>query len=178
MDDYLFAYQKGNNFDLPALFNDDYLRAIKLLWNNKHYVSAMKLLMSTLDTVGYLEFGDKPGSFQAWLTDYANLGELGVTADELWELRNSLLHMTNLDSRRVVSGKVSRLMFYIGQLPEGHPPGDEEAKYLGMWQLIQCVAQAMSAYCNSFNVDPAKFRTFAERYDRVISDVRYLEFEV
>lgn len=40
-------------------------------------------------------------------------------------------------------------MFYIGHLPEGLPPDDAEAKYLGMWQLIQCVAQAVGAYCNS-----------------------------
>ncbi len=178
MDDYLMSYLKGNSFDLAALFNDDYFRAVKLLWNNKHYVSAMKLLMSAVDTFGYLEHGDKPGSFQAWLTEYAELGKLGVSADELWELRNSLLHMTNLDSRRVASGKVRRLMFYIGHLPDGHPPGEAEAKYLGMWQLIQCVAQAMGKWCNSFNLNPAKSGVFFERYDRVISDVRYLEFEV
>jgi len=178
MDDYLLAYHKENGFDLPALFNDDYFKAVKLLWNNKHYVSAVKLLMSAVDTFGYLEYGDKAGSFQAWLTEYADLDKLGVSADELWELRNSLLHMTNLDSRRVASGKIRRLMFYIGYLPNGHPTGDEEAKYLGMWQLIQCVAQALGAYCDSFNLNPAKFGTFAERYDRVISDVRYHEFDV
>ena len=178
MDDYLFAYRKGNTFDLPALFNDDYLRAVKLLWNNKYYVSAMKLLMSAVDTFGYLEHGNMQSSFQAWLNEYADLGKLGVTADELWELRNSLLHMTNLDSRRVASGKVRRLMFYVGHLPDGFPPSDEDATYLGMWQLIQCVAQAMGAYCNSFNLNPAKSGKFIERYDLVISDVRYIEFDV
>jgi hypothetical protein len=178
MEDYLFKYQRGNSFDLPTLFNDDYFKAIKLLWNNKHYVSAMKLLMSAVDTFGYLEYGDKPGTFRAWLTEYADLSQLGVSADELWELRNSLLHMTNLDSRRVASGKIRRLMFYVGHLPADHPNSNEEAKYLGMWQLIQCVAHAMGAYCNSFNLNPAKFGEFAERYDRVISDVRHLEIEV
>ena len=178
MDDYVFTYRKGSNFDLPALFNDDYFRAVKLLWNNKHYVSAMKLLLSAVDTFGYLEHGDMPCSFQAWLTEYADLSELGVTADELWELRNSLLHMTNLDSRRVASGKVRRLMFYVGQLPESYPLEDAEAKYLGMWQLIQSVAQAMGMWCNSFNLNPAKSGIFFERYDRVISDARHLKFDV
>lgn len=59
MDDYLLAYRRGTSFDLTALFNDDYFRAVKLLWNNEYYVSAVKLLMSAVDTFGHLEHGDK-----------------------------------------------------------------------------------------------------------------------
>lgn len=109
MKNYLLEYMKPNGFDLPRLLNDDYFNAIRLLWNNKQYVSVMKLLLSFLDTVAYLDSGDTPGNFQKWLNNYADITSLDVTADELWELRNSLLHMTNSDSRKVARGEVRRI---------------------------------------------------------------------
>ena len=176
--DYLMVYHTEQGFDLPSLLNDDYFRAIKLLYNNKHYVSAMKLLMSFLDTVGYLEFGDRHGNFLLWLAAYADLSQVGVTAEELWELRNSLLHMTNLDSRKVKARKVQRLLFYVGIPPSDFPTGDEEGKYFGLWQFIQCILEAMSRYCASFNAEPSKSTTFFKRYDRIISDTRYFKIHL
>lgn len=175
MRDWLVDYHTDAGFDLPRLLNDDCFLAIKLLLNNQHCVSAMKLLMSALDTIAYLEFGDTPGSFQAWLNAYADLSFLGATADELWELRNSLLHMTNLDSRKVSAGKIRRLMFYFGHLPNGFPTEDARAKYMSIWKLIECVDEAFAKYCESFNNNAAKFEIFVARYDKIVSDKRYVE---
>lgn len=93
---------KGFHFD--NLINDDFIEAIRILFNAKQYVSSMKLLMICVDTVSYLEFGDISKNFHNWLETYVDLTILDITADELWEFRNSVLHMTNLDSRKVQSG--------------------------------------------------------------------------
>ena len=89
-----------------------------------------------------------------------------------------MLHMTNLDSRKVKARTVQRLLFYVGIPPDDFPTGDAEGKYFGLWQFIQCVTEAMSRYCASFNAEPSKTTTFFERYDRIISDTRYLEVQL
>jgi hypothetical protein len=61
--------------------------------------------MSFVDTVAYLEFDDIPKNFQQWLDKYAILSNIEVSSAELWKMRNSLLHMTNYNSRKVSKGK-------------------------------------------------------------------------
>lgn len=178
MKDYLFEYHTPEGFDILRLFNDGYFLAIKLLYNNRRYVSATKLLMSAIDTVAYLDFGDSAGNFSAWLDTYADLQSLNVSSEEVWELRNSLVHMTNLDSRKVLSGKVQRLQFYVGFPPANFPTGDGETKYFGLWQFIQCIGVALQRFAESFNNEPKKFENFFSRYDRIISDTRYFEIEL
>ena len=119
MQDYLSVYLTPDGFDMPRLLNDDFFLGIKLCWNHGRYVSTAKLLMSFLDTVAYLEYGDTPRNFQRWLDSYANLAAIGVTSEELWEFRNSLLHMTTLDFRKVTAGHVRRLTFYVAQSVPG-----------------------------------------------------------
>lgn len=177
MQDYLTAYLNDDGFDLPQLLNDDYLHAIKLCWNNRRYVSAAKLLVSFIDTLGFLEFDDTKRNFQRWLETYAELSTIGITPDELWEFRNSLLHMTNLDSRRVASGAVRRLTFYVGHLPPDFPTELPDTKHFDLWQLLDEIIESVGRFCESFNADRDKFETFIKRYDRIISDFRYLEFD-
>lgn len=172
--DYLTAYLTEDGFNIPQLLHDDYIGAIKLLYNKKHYVSATKLLVSFIDTIAYLEYGDIQGNFQKWLNNYANLNVVGINPSELWEFRNSLLHMTNLDSRKVLQGKVRRLMFYVGTFPKGLPNESDEAKFFRLMSLIEAVVKAVEQWCISFNNDPAKLDIFSDRYDRVVSDVRYM----
>ena len=62
-----------------------------------------------IDTLGFGEYGPVGNCFVTWLDEYCDMGQAGVTSPELWELRNSLLHMTNLDSNRVRSGAVEGL---------------------------------------------------------------------
>jgi len=176
--DYLAHYHSEKGFDLSQLLNDDYLLAIKLLYNNDHYVSALKLLLSFVDTVAYIEFGDTHGNFQQWLDSYTNLDALDVVSGELWEMRNSLLHMTNHDSRKVLKGKVRRLMFYIGTLRKGLPDETDEGKYFNLKHLIDIVLSGVEKWTDSYNSDSSKFKHFVERYDRVVSDSRYQKVTV
>ncbi len=173
MPDYLEAYTTNAGFDIPRLINDDYFLSIKLLYSNKHYTSSAKLLVSCLDTIAYLEFGDIPGNFQKWLDNYADLFSIGISSEELWEMRNSLLHMTSPDSRKVLSGKVRRLVFYIGDLPEGFPTEDDQAKYFSLTRLIQVVIDALQKWFTDFDQDRRKIEDFISRYDRILSDTRY-----
>jgi hypothetical protein len=73
----------------------------------------MKLLLSFVDSVAYLDMGDTADTFVKWLSKFATLSPLGIAPSELWEFRNALLHMTSPLSRKVQSGKVTALRFYI-----------------------------------------------------------------
>ena len=176
--DYLTHYMTEEGFDLSRLVNDDYLLAIKLLYNNGHYVSALKLLMSFIDTIAFLEFDDTQRNFQKWLDQYVDLSDLQIVSDELWEMRNSLLHMTNVDSRKVRKGDVQRLIFYVGTLTKGLPDKTDEANYFELMGLIRAVAYGVDRWANSYNVDRTKFQIFVDRYDRIISDSRYQTVKV
>ena len=171
MADYLESYITPDGFDMPRLLNDDYFKAIKLLFNAKHYVSCMKLLVSFIDTIAYLQFGDVSGSFVQWLKKYASIEKLGITEQQLWELRNSVLHMSNLDSRKVLSGKEKRISFCVAR--SGYiPDPDLDTQYFNFKDLIDEIAQALSRWIKTFQESPDKMLVFIERYDRVISDSR------
>lgn len=171
MADYLEDYLTPNGLDLPALFNDDYFNAIRLCFNHGHYVSSMKLIASFIDTVAFLEFGDTRNNFTRWLQTYADLRPLGVSPSQLWEFRNSLLHMSNLDSRKVLAGQERRISFCVAQSGTVSPP-DDEVQYFNLIDLIEVLAEAMSKWFHSFNANRDKFPIFVERYDRVVSDAR------
>jgi hypothetical protein len=175
--DYLQAYVSDGQFDMPRLINDDYFLAIKLLFNNRYYVSAAKLLVSFLDTVGFIEAGDASDAFKLWLTKYAALNSLGVSEDELWEFRNGLLHMTNLDSRKVRAGKVSRLILHVGDLPAAPAPGPGY-KNLNLTLLIDTIKTALERWLESYNREPQKLVDFVSRYDQVLSDTRVAIVEI
>jgi hypothetical protein len=177
--EYLQKYLTDKGFDLPRLLNDDFFQPIRLLFNHGHYVSATKLLMNFIDSVGFIELGDTgENTFLKWLGAYAELTDLDVTGEELWEHRNSLLHMSNLDSRKVISGKVKRLMSYVGTLPPGFSSETVEAKYYNLFALIQVLAVACSRWSESYNHDRDKFEKFLDRYDLIVSDNRLLRIDL
>jgi len=171
MNDWLEDYMTPEGFDLPALINDDYFVAIKVLFNNKHYVSCMKLIASFIDTMAFLEYGDIKDNFVLWLNQFADLARLRITASQLWELRNSILHMSNLDSRKVLTGKEKRIGFCIrrkGTVSQG----GTSIQYFNLLDLIDVLGDALSKWIQSMNTDRDKFLLFVERYDRIISDAR------
>lgn len=177
MDDYLYKYinEEAGTFDMPGLIHDDYFKAIRLLFNNRHFVSCLKLLMSFLDTIAYVEFGERPPRetpvFIDWLRTFSGSHTAGATPEELWELRNSLLHMSNLESRKVASGKIARLIPYVGA--QEHPSSDDPmTKHINTFWLIEAVATAIQRWIVSYNERPEKMRTFVQRYDRIVSDDR------
>lgn len=172
--DYLEKYSTEEGFDMPRLLNDDYLLAIKLLYNKGYYVSCCKLIVSFIDTIAYLDIGDVPGNFERWLDEYADLKAIGIASSELWEFRNSLIHMTGLESRKVRKGRVRPISFYVGDLDKKPPVGDE--KCFNLMELINEIASALERWTKTINSDRSKLETFVERYDLVVSDVRYASF--
>ena len=171
MTDYLEDYMTTEGFDLPALINDDYFDAIRLCFNHRHYVSCMKLIASFIDTMAFLEYGDTKDNFTNWLNEFADLERLRISANQMWEFRNSILHMSNLDSRRVLAGKEQRVSFCVS--PKGSvSTRDPEIQFFNLVDLIEVLAEALSKWMQYLNTDREKFPEFIERYDRVISDAR------
>jgi hypothetical protein len=170
--DYLSKYSTEQGLDVPMLFDDDYFKAIKLLHNAKHLVSAGKLLLSFIDTVAFLDMGDVSGNFVTWLETYADLSKVGVSPMELWEHRNSLLHMTNINSRAVRQGRVAPLIMFTGGPPDLKRVGANGEKYCNFRLLLEAVAEAVGKWISTCNSDHDKWVSFIERYDLVVSDSR------
>jgi len=176
--DYLKKYMSEQGFDFSRLLNDDFVQPIRLLYNHRHYVSAAKLLMTFIDSVGFLEFGDTgENTFVKWLETYADFKAVGLTPEELWEHRNSLLHMSNLDSRRVLAGKMKRLMFYVGPLPSGIPVESKDTKYYNLFVLMKTMDAACGRWAESFNRNRGKSKQFLDRYDLIVSDERLFNID-
>jgi hypothetical protein len=178
MPDYMKVYESNGTFDLPRLINDDYFIAIKLLFNARRYVSAAKLLMSAIDTIAFVDTGDVKDAFILWLNAYADLNPLGITAKELWEFRNGVLHMTNLNSRAVASGKTAPLIFYVGDPSIVIPPSRMGAKYFSLKGLLEVAAAAISRWIETYNKTPEKWVDFVNRYDLTISDSRIASISI
>lgn len=178
MEDWLIKYTEGDKFRFDKLINDDYFSAIKLLFNAKHMASAAKLLMSCIDTMAYVEYGDTPRNFANWLDAYVDLSSLGITSAELWEFRNSIIHMTNLSSRAVLSGKVSTIMPYIGSDSLAKRAHSLNMKPFNLYALILAIAAGIGKWAATYNHDRDKFINFIERYDTMISDSRQAEFVI
>jgi hypothetical protein len=171
--DWLTKYTTDQHIDLPRLIDDDYFKAIKLLFNAQHYVSAAKLLMSFIDTAAFLDLGDASGNFVTWLERYADLSAVGITPVELWEFRNGLLHMTNANSRAVARGRIRPLYLYVGGPPGYTPPATSDgAKDFNFKALLEAISIAIGNWIKTYNDDRDKFPTFVERYDLVVSDSR------
>lgn len=170
MDDWIIKYRKADGLDLSQLIHDDYFQAIKMTFNAKLHVSAMKLLLSALDSLAYIEFGDDRGNvFIKWLDAYADLQPLGITSEELWELRSGLLHMTNLDSRAVSRNRVRRISFHIGAK---HYYVRDNIHYFSFYELLMEVGRAQVRWLETYNVSVDKRVEFVTRYDQIISDSR------
>jgi len=170
--DWLIKYMDDKALHLDNLIDDDFIDAIRLLYKSEHYVSAMKLLMICIDTISYLEYGDNNGSFKKWINTYSDLKRLKITTSELWEFRNSILHMTNLDSRKVIANKEKRLFFYVAHPKTPSFREDEEGKYFNFLDLLTSITNGIQKWGESFNTEREKFECFVTRYDRIISDKR------
>ena len=171
--DYMSEYLNESYFEFDRLINDDYFDAIRILYNNKKYVSCTKLIVSFIDTISYLEYGDTKGSFTLWLDNFSKLDELGITSSQLWEYRNSILHMTNLESRKVLSGKEQRIKFIVARPGiNSLPPQLEDCKVFNLYDLIFVLAEATKKWIESMNSERHKYDDFFKRYDTILSDRR------
>jgi hypothetical protein len=164
--------------DHSSLINDDFFQPVRILFQNEQYVSAIKLLVIAIDSISFIEFGNiKENTFIKWLNTYADLNGIGITAEELWEHRNSLLHMSNLNSRKVVSGEIRSLTAYLGTIPQNVKLNEEKMGYYNMQKLIYCIANACGKWGETYNEQRDKTDSFIERYDLIASDARMLKIE-
>jgi len=171
--DYIDSYFTDKGFEMDRLLEDDFVKAIKILFQNDCYVSALKLLLSAIDTISFLEYGDIAGNFKKWIDEYCEIDKANITSEELWEFRNSLLHMTNAMSRKVKRKTVKKLNFYVSYSDVEERKSDGEAKFFNLKTLITIVTNGLEKWGLSFNENRDKFSVFVERYDQVISDSRY-----
>ncbi|SRR6266478_4481514 len=172
MADHTDKYVSEGHFDVCGMINDDFCLAIKRTWNEKHYTSCLKLLVSFIDTMAFVDNGDSTGAyFKQWLGSYVDLSTVGVTADELWEHRNAILHMTTYNSRKVVAGAVARLVPYISK--SGPPATKSGFKYYSLHLLIMAVMQGVGKYATTTDGDDAMRRRFCDNYEKTISDSHF-----
>lgn len=172
--DYFGTYFTQDGFDFSRLLNDDFFQPVRLLFQAGYFVSASKLLMIAIDSIGYVEFGDKDATFIKWLKRYARLEPIGITPEELWEHRNGLLHMSNLRSRKVASGEVRALVAYVGKMVDGVKLDDEKTGYYDLQALIFEFGHACGRWIQTYDGDREKIHPFLERYDLIASDARML----
>ena len=172
MDDWLAKYTTDDGIDLPQLIHDDYFLAIKATSNARLYVSSMKLLLSCIDSLSYIEFGDVQGNFSRWLDGYADLARLGITSEELWEMRNGIVHMTNVHSRRVRRGTVRRISFGVNAPEAGLWSAPDGIFFFNFYGLIKVVGDAIVRWLSAHAGDVEWFATFISRYDETVSDSR------
>ena len=172
--DYLTAYWSERGLDFGQLVKDDHFEAIHLLWNNRKYISSLKLVFCTIDTLAFVEYGPNVrDGFTRWLDEYCDLGSLGLRSQELWELRNSLIHMTNLDSRRVHAGKTQRVMPQFTHPDRDLPPFEDGMRVFHVARFVIVVLPgAVKKWLESYNQDRSKFAGFVERYDTIVSESR------
>lgn len=178
MNDYIGTYFTEKGFDFPRLINDDFMQPVRILFKNKHYISVIKLLLVAIDSVGHIEFGDDEGNhFIKWMNKYSKIDYIGITSFELWEHRNSLLHMSNLDSRKVQPGKIRRIVGYIGDLPKNISLSNSDTGYYDMRGLILEVGNSLNRWIATYDEDREKIYAFVERYDLIASDARMMDIQ-
>jgi len=171
--DYLDLYMTDRGFDFTRLINDDFMDASRLLWKNRKYISALKLVLSMIDTLSFVEYGPVRDSFTQWTRDYCDMASLTVTPEELWELRNSLLHMTNLDSHKVRRKQVARLLPVFAPKHSDIPTLSDGFKTLHVSKLVSVVIpRGIEKWIASYNNDREKYVQFISRYDTVVSETR------
>lgn len=178
--DYFGTFFTEKGFDFTGLLNADFFQPIRILFQQEHYVSATKLLVVAIDSIAFVEFGEIKGEniFVKWLNKYADMPSLGITSEELWEHRNSLLHMSNLDSRKVLSGKVRRLVAHVGELPSEVKLDTTNLGHYNLQKLILEFGQACGRWCRTYGDEREKIHDFVERYDLIASDARMLRIPV
>lgn len=176
---YLTTYMSEEGLDLNRLIKDDFIVAIQLMFNNQKYTSCLKLFMSAIDSIAFLEYGEIPNVniFQKWLDKYCHLERLGVSSIELWEYRNSLMHMTNAYSRKVLANKVQGLDFYVSATDREELQSNFFTKYFNLNTFYYVITEGIGNWTQSYNKQRDKFESFLDRYDMILSDLRYAKIK-
>ena len=174
-EDYLQAYGPADSFDFDQLIEDDFWSGVKVLWNDRKYTSVLKLVFPMIDTLAFVdEAQDAQGAFKRWLENYCDMDWMGVSPDELWELRNSVVHMTNADSRKVHQGKVDRLIPIVAHPMTELPSHMDGSKVFHQGRFVLSVLpMGIKNWIATYRTNPSKFYSFIMAYDTILSDSRY-----
>ncbi len=67
--DYFGTFFTEEGFDFTGLINVDFFQPVRILFQNEHYVSVVKLLVVAIDSIAFVEFGEIQGEniFVKWL---------------------------------------------------------------------------------------------------------------
>lgn len=176
MDDCLKKYIEDGSFDLCQLLNDDFFEGIRLTYSRGKYISSSKLLFSFIDTIAYVCYGDEGNVFTRWLNEYVDMSKIEAKSEELWECRNSMVHMSNLDSRKCLKGQVKRVIIYIGVSTS--ISAEAGIVFVNYTNLIHQVAAGIGKMASSFSASGFDVEGFFKRYDSILSDSRYVWQEI
>jgi hypothetical protein len=53
--DYFGTYFTKPGFDFHSLINDDFFQPVRILFQQRHFVSAAKLLLIAIDSIAFVE---------------------------------------------------------------------------------------------------------------------------
>ncbi len=170
MADYDSRYIKDGHFDIAAMVNDDFVSAIRILWQAKtlQLGSETTPVLCSTRWLTCRPGKNNPGSFKQWLNKFVNLQRVGVTAEELWEHRNAVLHLSHYESNKVRDGSVRKLVLYAGRRC---PAPDREHKYYDMHALLMAVFEGLGAYIAALNESDVMRKIFCDNYEGAV--VRY-----
>jgi hypothetical protein len=156
--------------DITQWYEDAFFRGIRITFNERCFTSSIKLLVSAIDAMAFVAYGDTSGKhFIQWCNQFMNLSNVGITAEELWEHRNALLHMTTLESRKVKKGLVRRILPIVG--PKELSPGahsESGDKIYPFYTLVTEFAQGLSRYTEAVNADETLRESFCANWPKLI----------
>jgi hypothetical protein len=165
-----------------------FFESIQVLWENKHYITAMKLLLMNIDTMAYLQYRENKGNhFKQWLKDYVDLSDVGITEDEIWEHRNALLHTSTLHSMAVKKGKVAYLVPHLGTSHSPPPEFTDEMrnrlgrhyegapKFYSMIQLYEAVIWGVRKFAAALEKNPKLKAEAYENFGDLVTERSVIE---
>jgi len=174
MNDPLQDYIVDGKLDLIQLVNDDFCLAIKQAYNARHFTSALKLLLSFIDTISFVWSGESSAStFKGWVVRYVDLSSVGVSADQLWEHRNALLHLTGYESRKVQAGQITALTPFIGN---GMATVEAGVILYPLNSLIREVMLGVTKCIEEVGRDATALERFLTNYGETISDSHFRRY--
>jgi len=174
MKNHLEVYLVNGELDLIHLVHDDFCLAIKSAFNARHFTSSLKLLLSFIDTMSFLYSGSsKTDEFKKWVDRFVDLSPIGITADELWQHRNGLLHISGYESDKVKQGKYKMLIPFVGK---GEPQTNGVTKNYSLQLLITNVMLGVAACCEEVKGTEERLLAFLGNYEKTISDSHFARY--
>ena len=171
---------RPKSFD-EALYKS-FIESAYVLFQQGYPVSGLKLLLSAVDTMAFLETGkgNSGKEFKAWLEKYVDLQSVGVNSDELWEHRSALLHMTRFHSKAVDKGAVMFLIPSFGSPPQEYKElvkSKMEARYgtnfkvYSLQNLLRAVFEGFDKFLAKVDSNPDLKSVVISNLGEVVPDI-------